>query len=414
MKKCVLRTILCLTFICILFAFCSCSASVEPDEQAYLIVLGIDKGEEKLYEISLLIMSSAGEGNVTSAVTTLEADSLSDAFDKSDNAISKKLDARQLQLILISREAIEEKGHMLFDNITNDPQIRHTVHVGMCEEKVKDVIVGIKPDLNDDINKYISTIFNKQYGQIMPNTTVADIFFTRDLPHSSVIIPILFESINDNKDNGNKDITDGIDENNAKEEENDDEEKGQVQESKLKELPENSICSGVAVIKNNRIEDIWDKEKTDLYMLAAGKSKKSMRIFDLLKIDGEVVYLKNTSAPHIKVKVDDYHAYITYKIDLVAEYQTLSGEKKNGYEMDELKKKIEDKCERKMKEMFELSFANNVDIFDVYKYSYAQFKDYKEFQRFNWNDKYKNSEVKTEVAVAIKSKNQQYLKKSTH
>ena len=160
------------TFI-ILFSFplCGCYDSQEIDKSAYVIALGIDKGENG-YNYTFQISSplamggggevgSMGESEENSRVENIiiSAKTLSDARANLNNFLSKKINLSHLKIIVFSEDVakIGLSPHLPF--LLREREIRPNTRLAVSASLAEDFLKGINPALEANTAEYYDLVF---------------------------------------------------------------------------------------------------------------------------------------------------------------------------------------------------------------------------------------------------------------
>ena len=195
-KKCSkISTVLLCVLLCLTLSGCYDSREVE--KTAYLIALGIDKGETADYrytfQISNHLASGGGEdgeqeeGNqgVTHAVE--EADSLYLALSNLRSRIGKEPELSHIKVVVFSKELAREGLAKPTELLLQERKIRPDTNLCLAES-AQAFLFGVKPTLEQSTARYYALTFQRRFSPYAPVTELQE--FVTDC-HNSGRDPVL-------------------------------------------------------------------------------------------------------------------------------------------------------------------------------------------------------------------------------
>ncbi len=112
--------------LCFVFLLTGCYDARELDDLAYVIAIGIDKGDKTDLKVTFQIaipVNIAGEGSSTgketSTLLTIDSDSVYGAVSKANTEISKEINLSQNKMIVFSEELAKERIRRLYKSLRN-------------------------------------------------------------------------------------------------------------------------------------------------------------------------------------------------------------------------------------------------------------------------------------------------------
>lgn len=182
----VLKKIIALILISIfsLFTLTGCKYENNSIENlAYVIALGIDKGEENLLKLSFQFATpssdsgSSGSSDSDTTTTTVECSSISSGFNLMNSYISKKLNLSHCKVIIFSEElaamGITEEVQTLINKI----QIRPDSSIIISKCSASDFIENAKPNLMTLIARYYEIVVTSgKYTGYYYNSTLENFY----------------------------------------------------------------------------------------------------------------------------------------------------------------------------------------------------------------------------------------------
>lgn len=156
--------------LCLSLPLCGCYDNREIDQTAYVIAIGIDKGKD-IFSYTFQISSplAMGSGGETSAPegegenTRVEnivigANDLYEARNMLNNFLSKDINLSHLKIIVTSEEVAKEglSSHMTF--LLREREIRPNTRLCISEKSAEDFLKGINPALEANTAEYYDLI----------------------------------------------------------------------------------------------------------------------------------------------------------------------------------------------------------------------------------------------------------------
>lgn len=176
----------------LVLAISGCVSNYEPDELAYVLLIGIDRGNENLLRVSYLIAipkelaggeggggggggGSAGKGSM---VTSVESPSLYASMNMVNTYVGRKISLMHAKGIIFS-EAMARDGTMakFVPALTQFRESRGTAFVAVSREKPEEILETMKPLLESNPAKYIELLAGTQkFTGFIPNVQLQQFY----------------------------------------------------------------------------------------------------------------------------------------------------------------------------------------------------------------------------------------------
>ncbi|MFA7466892.1 MAG: Ger(x)C family spore germination protein [Desulfotomaculaceae bacterium] len=158
----------------------------EPDEKAWILALGLDKGKQNVLTVTAVIAipkaiagggggepAAGGAGGGTFFTVSMETPTLLSFLELLDTVVDRRADMSQTKWLVCSRELAEDIGiGKYFGPITRFSQFRRSVHVIICEGRAEDFLEQGKPILEDNVGKYYELLMRGwRYTEFIPFDT---------------------------------------------------------------------------------------------------------------------------------------------------------------------------------------------------------------------------------------------------
>lgn len=264
-KKSIIILILFVVFITFIAGFSNSYISRRIEHLAYVLVLGIDKGEKARLKISTQFInvssSSSGASSDSSQIvlTSCEANSMFSGLNLLNSYIGKEINLAHCSVVVFSEEIAKEGISSEIYSLINNEEIRSSANIVVTNCKAYDYINNSKPNLENITSKYFDTfdITSKLTGYFS-NITLGD-FFNRLSERNSDPIAVL----------GGLNST-------ARSEENKSSSNSSKESSSSSNSGNSDNINGETLNSNSSSQDVEDQEKQEIETtqnsLVAGKS----------------------------------------------------------------------------------------------------------------------------------------------
>lgn len=387
--------------------FPSCYDSEEIDDLLHIVVIGVDKGVTDKWRLTVMFptlmgetgggMQKGGGGQDDYSSITIDAPSFFTGIDMINSTLSRRLNFMHTELMVIS-EDLAESG-MLGEFIApmiRFRQIRRSMHVYISVGSAMDLVDALKPAIGTALSKNIQ-IMAKGAGitGFFAHVTLQNFY---DDMKSTYRQPIVALGALNNPENFKKD---------GEDQGNEFKTGGEYYAGKLPiSVQGGTELFGVAVFDGDRMIGKLTGDEARLMQMANGEFK--MAFFTMqdpkepsLVIPFDVRKFKN---PSVKIKLQGDKPIIHLKIEL--EGDLLAVQSRINYEQPKLKLILEKAFEKQIKDgldrLMEKSIKFKTDIFGFGQIAAMHFLTIQEWEKYNWLDKFQNSEITTEVKFIIR------------
>lgn len=167
-KRMHLSKIICILLI--LFSLGGCWDKKEIERNAYVVAIGLDKGEKAKMKITYLIanpefgtIQQGGSTNEPPAeIISFETDDLVSPLYKANTVIAKKISYNLMKNIIVSEALAKEKDFIrwMYDT-TKEKDIRRDTYLIITKEDASKFIIKNQPKLETRANKYFDLIIKR-------------------------------------------------------------------------------------------------------------------------------------------------------------------------------------------------------------------------------------------------------------
>ena len=369
--------------IIFIIAFSPSYASLNLDNLAFVVAMGIDTSDSKKLKVTFQFVNppSTTEGSSQDAsivIDSVDANSITDAINIMNSYLAKKLDLSHCKIIVFSEEVAKNGVSEHMYTLMNDVQIRPSSNLIISKCSANYYIENSNPSLETLVTKYYDIFPNSsKYTGHIPNATVGDFFNTLVCNYCQAYA-----------------ILGGITSSNP--------ESATISGSRLSEN------IGTAIFKDDKLVGELDSTETicfsilknsvDNFLITIPNPEKEDSSLDL--------YLSPKSKPKYSVKIVNGTPFINIDVKFSAKIYTLSENSK--YLDNSSLNSISNSCNEYLKKiiteyLYKTSLTFNSDISCLGKYALSNFKTNNDFYDYNWKNNYKNSVFKVEANTILDS-----------
>lgn len=155
----------------LLLCLSGCENYVELENRAFVMSLGVDKGEDGDYKFTYTFPDLAaltGNGSETKyPVVRLEGDSLADCKEKYNSMSNKTLDYGQIKVLVLGSEMAKDAEGMkkLLKEIKGNPEFARTVLIAESLSTGEDIL-SLDEEVDGSIGIYLENIFRNNGEQL--------------------------------------------------------------------------------------------------------------------------------------------------------------------------------------------------------------------------------------------------------
>ncbi|TYQ16362.1 UNVERIFIED_CONTAM: spore germination protein KC [Acetivibrio alkalicellulosi] len=338
--------------------------------------------------------SSKEQSNMDSL--TIDAPSFFSAIQLANSILPRELNLMHAQAVVFSEEvATSGKVGEFIVPIVRYRQLRFNVLVAVSKGTAQELVENFSPYTGSNISRTIKGIIKKDTNIGYYLTSTLHDFY--DCLKSTYHQPILlYTAIN----KGENFIESSENENNGFSI------SGNFYAGDIpKKGGSNLEFLGLAVFEGDTMVGKLSGHQTSLFSMVKGNLKKTVYTIKDPQEPDLVIPISTAlkSPPVIKVSFDGLKPIINAKIDL--EGNIISIQSRINYEDPKIKSVIEDALSQfiltELEKVFYKTLEWNCDIFQFGHIAVRNFRTIDEWEKYNWNNNYKNSQISANVNVEI-------------
>ena len=386
-----------------LFLQTGCYDSRELDDLAYVIAIGIDKGEEKDLKVTFQIaipVNISGEGSSTgqetSTLLTVEADTVYGAVSEANTQISKEINLSQNKMIVFCMDLAKDGLDGYINPFVTDKEIRPRTSIVISKSSAEEFLKTITPVLEPNPARYLDLILSSHsYSGLNIGSELVDFYWNIQSKYTQPIAILANTKENSTNNSQENSSNDGNSSN------------GGASDSEKSQIAENStpIFEGIAAFSGTKMVGEFTGEEVIPHLILTNTLAPVN--FEIPDINDEtktsVVILSQKKSPKININLENNTPCITITCDIFAQLLT-TGTPTNFYEAENryreakaIEKKLLDLTNSYLTKTKELQ----TDITDFGKFIKPQFLTLEELDKINWHEIYPNSIFNVTINVNL-------------
>lgn len=394
------RTLKLCFMIVISIMFIAVSGCLNPvgiDNYGYVVTIGVDKGQEKEYEVILELQrersNEGGESEGGAIILSAQGDTLFEVINELSWGTAYQLNFTRTHVFVFSEELaregkIEEFFSMSFDML----RIRQSAIIMVTHCTVKEFFGGLNANNNANITKIQDDLLNdeKMSGQVIMLDVATFIEACKGGRFDAVLsIGYYDENI----------VTD------AKQKENSAKGDNPVADVKPGEKTGGmqSLTVGAALFDGWKMTGILDGHQTQFLNMGRGTFDTGNIVFTL---DGEIPIALLTRLDGYSVELDmmggkngDVKATVNITLDVSVEQDSSHTISSNWEDMS--KERLTEYFEGQLHDVFETCQKNNCDGMGFGRYVSMKFRDTEQWENYDWKESFKSMEVEFKVELLL-------------
>lgn len=395
MNRIIKNSFIVIMCIVLLLGFNASYTSLNIDNLAYVVALGVDVGENDIYKVSFQFIPRSGEeksestsssnGNKT-VINTVEAPSLNTAINLMNSYLARKINLSHCKVVIFSEEVAINGISKEIYSLVNNSQARPSTNIIICKNTAEKYIKDTNPVLENSITKYYELFPNSsKYTGYIYNATLGD-FFSQLVSSTCEPFAIL-GGINSNMYNDNNNISPS----------------NNIGDMKSTETSFSGLRGseniGIAVFKEDKLVGELDATETLCISIIKGEVSSFLIHIPNPKNNEEEIDLIIYPSGQKKITVDILNGspYITFSEKFVGKIYSASEDKE--YLNTEEIKTLSELSNKYLNNiitnyLYKTSLKYQSDINDFGKYALSRFLTIDDFEKYDWKNNYKNSTFK--------------------
>ncbi|MBQ8391904.1 MAG: Ger(x)C family spore germination protein [Clostridia bacterium] len=394
MKKAVLLILLVSLFLG------GCGYGTDVENQAYVIAVGIDKGESFPIKASFVFANPGGEnssegGGAPSApkpdIVTVEAPTVFSAIRKLDSIKSKAINLSHTKIVVFSKDIAKKGVKDYLSGFAASRDFRPNTYVCVSESKAEKYLRSVKPVHETYIEKYFDNIMQKVAEDKVNEAYLYYLYYNMTEDFSGSVVPLVGVNKNelpkkeDAPDNKQKDDFDY-----------------EVRAGKIIRKGKNPAeVLGSAIFKNDKMIGTLGSFHTDLIRLMGNEFyPRNYSIAYPEKSDYVTIRMDQQERAEVHTEIKNGVAHIKINVPVSIEYVDAGKIENHTKKSEKFCRHLENILEDDAEKLIEKSQKEqNCDILGLGSSLKCHFTDVKEWKKFNWKEKYSKARIKVSFRV---------------
>lgn len=332
-------------------------------------------------------------------ITSMDAPSIYEAFNKINTMINREVSLLQNQVLILGEDMVKKGVGKWVDNLIRFREMRRTMALFVCKGKAAE-IMKVQPKLETKPSEYLIDLvaISRRTG-MFPAVTLNDFFKRYESFAQENYLPLLAKqggadpSAGQKGEEGNK--------------EGSKPEQGQSTPEVEEPKPEDIKLIGSAIFKKDRMVGDFDIYETQILLLLNNEFKEALlTIEDPLKRDNHIIFrLLSTTPVQIKYKhqnnVDHFQVKLVLEADLVSIQSNIdyTRPQMEGFLGRVIAAELKNRVIKVIKKAQQ---EYNSDVFGFGQKVRSTFITSPEYENYRWPDKFKEAQINVEVIVNLR------------
>lgn len=180
---------------CVLLCGCT-QTSPQVENQAYVLVMGLDRNETGDFRLSVLIPKIAGTGSEGKpgdsqyTFMSVQANDFESALERLNWAMPREVNFAHLKLIAVSAQlASETDFRFIIENVAQTERLYTASRVVICEGSAHDFVKDIKPSIGTRVSTDINAMYDHYTAAgYLPESSLADLYYLTESVYSDPMV----------------------------------------------------------------------------------------------------------------------------------------------------------------------------------------------------------------------------------
>lgn len=379
----------------------------ETDELAYILAMGIDKGENNIINVTFQIAipkslggGEGGGGGEPVHNISVEAASLFGAQQLANAFVDRELTFIHNRIVVVSDEIAKEGLNRYINPLIRSREIRRNTYIMVTRGSSKDFLEKNKPILEINTSEQFELLLGEA-GKVgfMTDTIMNDFYNATKLSGKEPILTLVGIASKKETKKGRK-FSSRID----------------MIEKEVAYLPGeipreggNEIeAIGLAAFRGDKLTGYLDGSQTRYYQMVTGNFQKAIFTFpdpEKKETDVIVIEIKAGRRPNTGVRFEQGKPVIEARVVLEGEIRSLQSgiNYEMGAKLNELEKYLENIITREITAVIKKTQEDfKSDIFGFGEKTRKYFLTYPDWEKYNWQEVYPQAQVNVKVDLMIR------------
>jgi len=377
----------------------------EPDEIAWVLALGLDRGRENILTVTAVIavpkdIAGAGGGEAASGggsqggffTVSLEAPTLLSSLELLNAVVDRRVNLSHTTWFIFSRELAEQGINRYFAPIARFYQFRRTSHVVTCEGRADEFLTRGRPVMESNVSKYYELLqLGWKYTEFIPRDNFHTFYYEA---HSIGVAPVTFLAALEKDERVFPD--------------NSPKPKGEYEAGRLPRRGGGKIeLMGAAVYKKGVMVGTLDADELGIRKMFNNTFKRTIMDVPDPNHPGKFIIMEVNprTGPDIDISIDE-NGYPVIKVHLRLEGEVISIQSGTHYETPENIGIIEAAVEKKVMKDIAVTINKSkeleADFFGFGLQAKKLFPTWPRWEAYRWDEKYPQADIEVTVDYRVR------------
>jgi len=376
-----------------------CSYSIDVENQAFVVAIGIDKGDTFPLKATFIFANpsgSEGGGEEKSPSkpkpdsVTIEAPTVYSAVRKLDSIKSKTINLSHIKIVVFSEEIAKDGVKDYLTAFASSRDFRPNTYVCISKGNAGEYLKAVKPSQEIFIEKYYDNIMRKVAADKVNEAYLYYLYFNVSQSFSGSLVPLVALNKNNTDTPPDSTASDGDDfdyEARA----------GDI----LRDAENPAEILGSAIMKNDKMVGTLGSFKTDLARIICDEYyPRNYSINYPEKSDFLTIRVIQQEHPEIKTEIVNQNAKIKIYIPISIEYVDAGKIENNITKSKEFCDYLRQKLNQKAEELvYDSQVIYDADILGLGDSLKRHFPDMKAWEKWNWKEKFSTAQIEVSFDV---------------
>ena len=390
-------------FLLIILSLYGCSDAAEPDTLGYVVALGIDKAEdpESKFDITIQFANpvtisggasqEGGKGGQDSIKNiTVTAPGIYSAVNVANHIVSKVFTLSHTKVVVFSEEIAREGIKDILETIGRSSDIRPNTYFTVSKTSAKEFLEAVNPETEVNPTRYYTMLFENDYSGFIPQNKSQDFYFFANSTEKDTILPMCSTT---NKKGTYKYSDSGY--------------QYKLEDFSAGDVPtekQETQVMGMAVFEKDKMICQMGDIETELYNILTGQYKSSYVTYYFSPTPNYpiTVLQQQNKRPKIKVDTTGDIPKIYLNVYLEADFYSSTPEMAVEEHIDKFTKEASDDVKRAIEDFLVKTKEMKADIVGFGSYAKRNFFTTKDFDEYNWKEKYPDSVIDVNVDFEVR------------
>ncbi|MFZ5898366.1 MAG: Ger(x)C family spore germination protein [Bacillota bacterium] len=389
--------------VLVILSLSGCWNYQEPDEIAWVLALGLDKGRQNVLTMTTVVAvpkaigtgggDGGGSGGQGFFVVSMEVNTILEGLELLNAFVDRRADLSHTAWIVFGRALAEEGIDRYYAPLARFRQFRRNSSILITQGRAADLLKNGKPILEDNVGKYYQLLQQGwRFTEFIPRDTFHDFYIASKTPGVGAVANLVALQDKDEKD---------IFPNNRPKD------KGVYYAGRIPRQGGGRLeIMGGAVFRGGKMVGILDADETGFVKMVRGTFRRTIQAVPDPKHPDKyvIVEVKPRTKAEVNVDVTGNVPRISVRIPLEGDIISIqSGEDyERASRIPLVERSVEGYLNQELRNTIEKTQQWGTDVFEFSSKAQRQFFTWKAWKAYDWASRYPNAIVDATVDFRVR------------